>query len=222
MFCVVDGVDCAAELSLTLHLIDGLELAELFPRRSHQLLLLALDDGGAEGSDCPMAGIQVQFIEPCQRSRRSGAGLYEVSRRLPATINRRRDQRFRALLFHRQPWCIQYSLELGLKRCSCLLRPFGDWDVREAQRTIKLERQPEKAPEAPAARAIAVDTQLPLAPLFDATAALKRIRDASGGELAHAPRPVGVLRRLWSDPPPRRLALSALLALAAGAFVALL
>ena len=92
----------------------------------------------------------------------------------------------------------------------------------EGTRTIKLERQPEKAPEAPAARAIAVDTQLPLAPLFDATAALKRIRDASGGELAHAPRPVGVLRRLWSDPPPRRLALSALLALAAGAFVAFL
>ena len=117
----------------------------------------------------------------------------------------------------------QDARELAADLVTCLaeLRSQVSKEV-EGSKTVKLEAQPEKAPDAPAARAIAVDTRLPLSRLFDASAALKRIRDASRGELSRAPRPVGVLRRLWRDPPPRRLALSGVLALAAGAWLALL
>jgi serine/threonine-protein kinase len=115
----------------------------------------------------------------------------------------------------------QDARELAADLATCLGELRSQVGAKEAEgsKTIKLEAQPEKAPDAPAARAIAVDTRLPLSRLFDATPALKRIKDAPGA-LSRAPRPVGVLRRLWRDPPPRRLALSALLALAAGAFVA--
>ena len=61
---MVNGIDGAAELGLTLHLIDPFDLAELFPRRGHQLLLLSLHHRGAERSDRSMARIEIQFIQP--------------------------------------------------------------------------------------------------------------------------------------------------------------
>ena len=61
---MVNGIDGAAELGLTPHLIDPLDLAELFPRRGHQLLLLSLHDLRAERSDRAVARIEIQFIQP--------------------------------------------------------------------------------------------------------------------------------------------------------------
>ena len=89
----------------------------------------------------------------------------------------------------------------------------------EGSRTVKLEAGTEKAPEAPAARAIAMDTRLPISRLFDSSAALQRLKDLSKRErdqLSRAPRPVGLLRRLRRDAAARRLLLSALFAALAG------
>ena len=73
--------------------------------------------------------------------------------------------------------------------------------------------------DAPAARAIATDTRLPLARQFDATAALERLgRD--GRRLARAPRPVGFLRRIISDGPVRRLFVAVAVAAALGGYIA--
>ncbi len=84
----------------------------------------------------------------------------------------------------------------------------------EGSRTVRLGAE---RIEAPAARAIAVDTRLPLSRLFDPQPALKRLKDAS---LSQAPRPVGVLRRIFQDAPVRRLFIALLLAGAAGAWLA--
>ena len=70
VFGVVNGVDRAAELGLTPHLIDPFDLAELFPRRGHQLLLLSLDDLCAQRGDRSVARIEIQFIQPGLRRRR--------------------------------------------------------------------------------------------------------------------------------------------------------
>ena len=66
VFGVVNGIDGAAELGLTPHLIDPFDLAELFPRRGHQLLLLTLHDRGAQRGDRSVARIEIQFIQPGQ------------------------------------------------------------------------------------------------------------------------------------------------------------
>jgi serine/threonine protein kinase len=87
----------------------------------------------------------------------------------------------------------------------------------DATRTVKLEA---KAPDAPPARAIAVDTQLPLSRLLDPAAALRRI-EAASNRLGRAPRPVGWLRRIVSDAAVRQFFLLFLVAAAAGALVAL-
>ena len=73
VFGMVNGIDGAAELGQTLHLIDPLDLAELFPRRGHQLLLLSLHDCRAERGDGSMARIEIQFIQPGHRCSRSGS-----------------------------------------------------------------------------------------------------------------------------------------------------
>jgi serine/threonine-protein kinase len=91
--------------------------------------------------------------------------------------------------------------------------------AQSGSRTVRLEPSGDKASEAPAARAIMVDTQLPLSRLFDNAAALKRIA-ASRGELARVPVRVGVLRRLLADAAVRQLFLLTVFAGAAGAYVA--
>jgi serine/threonine protein kinase len=84
-------------------------------------------------------------------------------------------------------------------------------------KTVKLEAAPEKV-DAPAARMIAIDTRLPMSRLFDATSALRRLKDSS---LTRSPRPVGVLRRLYSDAAVRQLFIAVVFAGAAGAYLAL-
>jgi serine/threonine protein kinase len=95
-------------------------------------------------------------------------------------------------------------------------------NAKDLTRTVKLEAG--AIPQAaPAARAIAVDTRLPLSRQFDSSAALERLsrpsrRDRSA--LARAPRPVGILRRLWNDGPPRRLLIVVLAASIAAGYIA--
>jgi serine/threonine-protein kinase len=87
----------------------------------------------------------------------------------------------------------------------------------EGSKTVKLEAAPEKI-DAPAAHSIAVDTRLPVSRLFDSTAALRRLKDSS---LGRSPRPVGVLRRIYSDAAVRQLFVALVFAGAAGAYLAL-
>jgi serine/threonine-protein kinase len=90
------------------------------------------------------------------------------------------------------------------------ITPSGD-----STKTVKMEV--EKPLEAPAARAIAIDTRLPISRLFDSAPALKRLKDAS---LSHPPRSVGLLRRVALDAPVRRLCWAVLFAGIAGAWLA--
>jgi serine/threonine-protein kinase len=85
-------------------------------------------------------------------------------------------------------------------------------------KTVRVERSGEPS-DAPAARAIATDTRLPLARQFDSTAALERFASPSRRE-RRQPRPVGLLRRLLRDAPVRRLFVVLVLAGAAGAYIA--
>jgi serine/threonine-protein kinase len=86
-------------------------------------------------------------------------------------------------------------------------------------RTVRLEPSGGKVEDAPAARAIAVDTRLPLSHLFDNTAALKRV--SSSKDLARLPRRVGLLRRVCADAAVRRLFILTLFAGAASAYITL-
>jgi len=88
----------------------------------------------------------------------------------------------------------------------------------DGSKTVKLDATAEKAPEAPAARAIAIDTRLPLSRLFDSAPALRRLKDSS---LARAPRGVGFFRRLYADAAVRRLFVTVIAAGVAAAYLAL-
>ncbi|HSU76758.1 MAG TPA: hypothetical protein VLI89_06790, partial [Burkholderiales bacterium] len=78
-----------------------------------------------------------------------------------------------------------------------------------------------KASDAPPARAIAIDTRLPVSRLNDSTAALKRIKNASADELTRLPRGVGLLRRVARDAVVRRFFVVACFAGFAGLYIAL-
>jgi hypothetical protein len=94
---------------------------------------------------------------------------------------------------------------------------------RDATRTIKLDAN-DKAAAAPAARSITVDTRLPVSRQFDSSAALQRLAEPSPRDrqqLARAPRPVGLFRRLKNDAAPRLLFMAALAAAIAGGYIAL-
>jgi eukaryotic-like serine/threonine-protein kinase len=113
------------------------------------------------------------------------------------------------------------ELAADLTTCLAELRSQDLSAPVDGSRTVKLEPSGDKVAEAPAARAIAVDTRLPLSRLLDNTAALKRVAAASPKDLTRMPRAVGSLRRLCVDAAVRRLFLFTLLAGVAGAFVAL-
>jgi hypothetical protein len=117
-----------------------------------------------------------------------------------------------------------YELAADLETCLAELRgqaaatePSGD-----KSRTVKMEAGRERANDAPPARAIAIDTRLPISRLLDSTAAVKRIKNASADELTRLPRRVGVLRRVVRDAAVRRLFVVALVAGLAGLYIALL
>jgi hypothetical protein len=116
-----------------------------------------------------------------------------------------------------------YDLAADLATCLAELRARGAPDEQDEKkggkdktRTIKLDANDVKAP---AARAIGFDTRLPLSRQFDSAAALQRIAEPSR-RLTRAPHPVGILRRLWHDGPPRRLFAVVLAAAIAGAYIA--
>jgi serine/threonine-protein kinase len=115
----------------------------------------------------------------------------------------------------------QDARELGADLATCLAELRGQEIATEpsaeGSRTVKLETSPDKAP---AARAIAVDTRLPLSRLIDSAEALKRIKNARD-ELSRVPRPVGFLRRLARDSAARELFVAVLVAGAAGLYLAL-
>ena len=115
-----------------------------------------------------------------------------------------------------------YELAADLETCLAELRgqekttePSGD-----KSRTVKMAAG-ERTIDAPPARAIAIDTRLPISRLLDSTAAVKRIKNASSEELTRLPRRVGVLRRVVRDAAVRRLFVVALVAGCAGLYIAL-
>jgi len=116
-----------------------------------------------------------------------------------------------------------HELAADLGTCLAELRgqeaatePSGD-----SSRTVKMDAGGERRTEAPPARAIAIDTRLPVSRLIDSAAALKRIKNASSDELTRVPRPVGLLRRVVRDAAVRRLFVVVLVAGFAGLYIAL-
>jgi serine/threonine protein kinase len=112
-----------------------------------------------------------------------------------------------------------------LSTCLTELRARGAPAASEptGTRTVKIERSAEPLSEAPAARAIATDTRLPLARPFDSSAAVERLASPSRSDrqrLYRIPKSVGFLRRLTSDDPVRRLFVALVLAAAAGGYIA--
>jgi serine/threonine-protein kinase len=105
------------------------------------------------------------------------------------------------------------ELAADLATCAAELRSRVVSEASETK-TVKLESVPEKI-DAPAARMIAVDTRLPVSRLFDPSAALRGLKDAS----TRAPRPVGMLRRIQRDAPVRQLFVMGLFAAVTGLFV---
>ena len=97
-------------------------------------------------------------------------------------------------------------------------------DETERTQTLKLEAGAKEAPLAPSASQIVADTRLPLSRQFDSAAALERLEKPSRNDrkrLAQAPRPVGLLRRVWRDSLPRRLFVVVVIAGCLGALAAL-
>jgi serine/threonine-protein kinase len=112
-----------------------------------------------------------------------------------------------------------------LSTCLTELRARGAPAASEptGTRTVTIERSAERLSEAPAARAIATDTRLPLARPFDSSAAVERLASPSRSDrqrLYRIPKSVGFLRRLTSDDPVRRLFVALVIAAAAGGYIA--
>ena len=98
----------------------------------------------------------------------------------------------------------------------------GDSDApAEGSKTVKLGADVEATNiAAPAASAILTDTRLPVSRHFDSAAALRRLGKST--RIGRPARPVGFLKRLLLDAPPRRLFVVTVLAAAAGSYVALI
>jgi serine/threonine-protein kinase len=121
----------------------------------------------------------------------------------------------------------QDAAELAADLSTCLteLRARGAPATSEptGTRTVKIERSAEPPSDAPTARAIATDTRLPLARQFDSSAALERLASPSRSDrkrLSRVPKSVGLLRRLMSDGPVRRLFVALVIAAALGGYIA--
>jgi serine/threonine-protein kinase len=119
-----------------------------------------------------------------------------------------------------------YELAADLRTCLAELganeRAAKDED-RDVTKTVKLDVETDKQRFAPAARAIGSDTRMPLSRQFDSAAALERL-DAPGWRdraiFGRAPRPVGFIRRIRSDPGPRLMFAAMLAAGIVGAVIA--
>jgi serine/threonine-protein kinase len=109
-----------------------------------------------------------------------------------------------------------YELAADLRTCLAELQARAPTRAPESTtRTVKLEAAAAKAPPAVA---IAPDTRLPLSRQFDSSDALQRLASVRRGD--RAPRAVGILRRIRKDAGPRLLFVSALVAAAAGSWIA--
>ncbi|MGQ0544860.1 MAG: serine/threonine-protein kinase [Betaproteobacteria bacterium] len=113
------------------------------------------------------------------------------------------------------------ELAADLSTCLAELRARGATAPSEptGTKTVKIERSAEPLSDAPAARAIATDTRLPLARQFDSAAALERFAAPSRRD-RRPPRHVGIVRRIVADRPVRRLFVALLIAAAAGSYIA--
>jgi len=101
--------------------------------------------------------------------------------------------------------------------------PARKGDASERTQTLKLEAGGREGPLAPSASQIVADTRLPLSRQFGSAAALERLERPSRTDrkrLLLAPRPVGLVRRIWSDRLPRRLFAVAVVAGCLGALAA--
>jgi serine/threonine-protein kinase len=115
------------------------------------------------------------------------------------------------------------ELAADLATCIAELRAqsAGTEPSASGSRTVKMEAATgDKAADAPAARAIAIDTRLPLSRLLDPAAALKRIKDPAH-DITRQPRPVGLFRRIVRDAAVRQFFIIALVASAASLYIAL-
>ena len=111
------------------------------------------------------------------------------------------------------------EMAADLHACLAELRAREEKPVEgESTKTLKLG-EGEPTVGAPAAATIAVDTRLPFSRHFDSSAALRRL--AKSSHTGRMPRRVGLVRRIVSDPPARRLFVITVLAAAAGGFIAL-
>jgi serine/threonine-protein kinase len=113
------------------------------------------------------------------------------------------------------------EMAADLHTCLAELRAAADLpdEATEASRTQKLPVDGEPTVGAPPAAAIAMDTRLPVSHHFDCTAALRRLSKAQ--QSGHPPRPVGILRRIITDAPARRIFVFTLLGALAGSYIAL-
>jgi serine/threonine-protein kinase len=80
---------------------------------------------------------------------------------------------------------------------------------RDTTKTMKLDAETLKTVlPAPSAAAIGTDTRLPTSARFDCTEAFERLTSPTARDrrrLSRAPRPVGLLRRIWREPGKRAL-----------------
>jgi len=91
----------------------------------------------------------------------------------------------------------------------------------EGSRTVKLDAAAERTVDAPPARAILVDTRLPLSRVFDSSAALLRLAKKKEGRFGRVPRRVGLFRRVLTDAAARRFLVLTLIGALAGVYAAL-
>ena len=117
-----------------------------------------------------------------------------------------------------------YELAADLRTCLGELGAPASADGKnDKTRTVKLAKGKESRDAAPQAAAIAPSTRLSLARQFDSTAAVRRLSSPGKRDrarLTRLPRPVGFVRRVLSDASARLLFTCALIAAAAGSYIA--
>jgi serine/threonine-protein kinase len=114
-----------------------------------------------------------------------------------------------------------YELAADLRTCLDEAQGGAAEIRRDTTKTVKLAPKKSNGPptKPPAAGTIAPTTRLAVSRQFDSKPALKRLASGRGAALARDPRPVGLLRRITSDPGPRLLFISSLVSAAFTSYV---
>jgi hypothetical protein len=117
-----------------------------------------------------------------------------------------------------------YALAADLRTCLAELGGRAPAEAKsDATRTVRLAAKADKGAASPVSGAIAPTTRLSLSRQFDSSAALRRLAAPGRRDrklLARVPRPVGFVRRICRDASARLLFSSALIAAAAGSYLA--